>query len=112
MTFPSDRPCVICGLPARAHLSTCGDCGARVDAARDEPAEQLAERLRASVGGMDTCRGCGQTVLGERDAHGSFRCYECADRDQAPQGTQERLFTPAPAQMPGQTTMGSWDELA
>jgi ribosomal protein L37AE/L43A len=53
----------------------------------------------------DECRSCGQQVLGERDASGAFRCFHCLEASRASQGSQERLFEPARAQMEGQ---GFW----
>lgn len=50
----------------------------------------------------DECRSCGQQVLGERDVHGRFRCFHCIEAARAPQGSQERLFEPVAAPMPGQ----------
>ena len=55
----------------------------------------------------DTCRTCGQQVLGERDPAGRFQCYHCAETPRtAPPVTALRLFEPAPDQMPGQTWIG------
>ena len=51
------------------------------------------------------CRSCGQQVLGERDAGGTFRCFHCLESSRAPQGVQDRLFEPAQPQMEGQ---GFW----
>ena len=51
------------------------------------------------------CRTCGQQVLGERDAGGTFRCFHCLESSRAPQGVQDRLFEPARPQMEGQ---GFW----
>ena len=53
----------------------------------------------------DECRSCGQQVLGERDASGTFRCFHCLETARAPQGEQVRLFEPVAAPMPGQTAL-------
>lgn len=61
----------------------------------------------------DACATCGQQIIGERDAAGTFRCHACLETAaHRAGGTQERLFTPAPNQMPGQTMLGAWDALA
>lgn len=57
-----------------------------------------------------SCARCGQSALEGRTvayAPGEgFVCNVCLAADRAPQGEAVRLFTPAPAQLPGQTMMG------
>lgn len=48
------------------------------------------------------CEECRQVTL---DASHAL-CGRCEDRARAPQGTQDRLFAPAPAQMAGQLNLG------
>lgn len=43
------------------------------------------------------CYGCGQTAI-----DGTGKCATCRGRESAPQGTQQALFTPPPAQLAGQ----------
>lgn len=55
----------------------------------------------------DTCRTCGQQVLGERDPAGAFQCYHCAETPRTdPPVTALRLFEPVREEMPGQTWIG------
>jgi hypothetical protein len=65
---------------------TCNRCGLFA------PCERHAEPF-------DSCSRCGQLS----DAAGT--CRACREADRAPQGEAVRLFTPAPATMPGQTGM-------
>lgn len=58
----------------------------------------------------DECRTCGQQVLGERDASGTFRCFHCLETARAPQGEQVRLFEPVAAPMPGQVRIVDIDD--
>jgi hypothetical protein len=61
---------------------------------------------------VSDCPRCGQTVASDRDPllfvvnHVPMVCDSCRERDREPQGETVRLFTPAPAQMPGQTVFG------
>jgi hypothetical protein len=63
------------------------------------------------------CVYCGQTANAKPcDCHGERPpfgiCDSCREREREPQGEAVRLFTPAPAQMPGQTMLevayGNW----
>jgi hypothetical protein len=57
------------------------------------------------------CRYCGKpfvSLLGAGTEAGRFcaaRCDACRDLTRAPQGEAVRLFTPAPAQLPGQLNL-------
>jgi hypothetical protein len=46
------------------------------------------------------CYRCGQMTPGYARTFGE--CAKCREADRAPQGEAVRLFTPAPAQLPGQ----------
>jgi hypothetical protein len=61
-----------------------------------------------------TCTECRQTTIPPRlvestDRGGIYtvpaRCERCRDLARAPQGEAVRLFTPAPAQLPGQLNL-------
>jgi hypothetical protein len=61
---------------------------------------------------VSDCPRCGQTVASDRDPHLIVEeriprvCDTCLTRDREPQGERVRLFTPAPAVMPGQLGFG------
>ena len=85
----------------------CHACGARIHTLgfRCDGCERaMRDRIRADIERAE-CRTCGQQVLGERDAGGTFRCFHCLESSRAPQGVQDRLFEPARPQMEGQ---GFW----
>jgi hypothetical protein len=69
---------------------------------------------------LSKCERCGQSCITHypdgwsvpMDRTGAIVCDSCRERDRQPQGEAVRLFTPAPAQMPGQTVLevayGNW----
>jgi hypothetical protein len=50
--------------------------------------------------GSVVCFECGQSFWRYPDH--ALKCESCREADRAPQGEAVRLFTPAPAQLPGQ----------
>jgi hypothetical protein len=63
---------------------------------------------------LSKCERCGQSCITVRpdgwsvpmDRTGAIVCELCRERDRQPQGEAVRLFTPAPAVMPGQLGFG------
>jgi hypothetical protein len=49
-----------------------------------------------------TCARCGQVVITRAEVP---KCQVCREIERRPQGEAVRLFTPAPAQLPGQLNL-------
>lgn len=85
---------------AEDYLAVCGlDVGAAVELSNGAMFALAQDAPTLPAPSIVTCRGCGQTAI-----DGTGRCAPCRGRESAPQGAQQQLFMPAPAQLAGQLT--------
>jgi hypothetical protein len=98
-------------MPEHVPCPHCGLCAADADGFACDYCRGYAHRPSGQTL-RPRCRHCGETfvsLLGAGSDAGRF-CSACAQYEgfpdaNVPQGEAVRLFTPAPAQMPGQTSL-------
>jgi hypothetical protein len=93
--------CLVCGCKngrAIAGDGMCDDCRSR------SHADRAPIRARYGHGAYPYVCRCGQHAVA-LEAAAPRVCGACRDLARAPQGETVRLFTPAPAQLPGQLNL-------